>query len=287
MRLQAFGGKVPPLLMLLAAAAVAQSGPTIIPESDPSITYSGTWYTNSETPNYGGLAYLTNSKGATAVITFNGTGITWFGVQDPYSGLAQVYLDGTPSVVDGYAPNTLYQQPLFTAQGLAPGTHTLSIQVMHQRDGETSGSWVWINYFAISNGNSVAGGTSAGTGRIEQDSPAITYKGNWYVNKNAAHSGGAAVLAMDVNSSATVSFTGSKIRWIAYRDQWSGIANIYLDGAKLGNVDTYSASEADQSVAFDSGTLTSGAHTLTIEVTGTHGSQSAGAWVWIDAFDIS
>ena len=87
-------------LALFATIARAQSSPTIITETDPSITYTGNWYQNYETPNYGGEAYLTNAKDATAVVTFNGTGITWYGVEDPYSGLAQVYLDGTPSVVD-------------------------------------------------------------------------------------------------------------------------------------------------------------------------------------------
>jgi hypothetical protein len=274
-------------LALFASTAHAQDSPTIITETDPSITYTGDWYQNYETPNYGGESYLTNAKNATAVVTFNGTGITWYGVEDPYSGLAQVYLDGTPSVVDSYAEQTLYQQPIFTAQGLTPGLHTLSIQVMHQRDGETSGSWVWINYFKIYNGTSVAGGTSVGTGRAEPSSPAVVYNGNWYQNTNAIHSGGTAVLAMDVNSTATITFDGSGIQWVAFRDPWSGIAKVYIDGSLVQTVDTYSATQQNQSVIFDSGALTTGTHTMSVQVTGTKNAQSGGAWVWLDSFVVN
>src|SRR3984885_11746729 len=216
---------------LFLMAVSAKAGTTQILENSPSITYTGIWYQNYESPNIGSLAYLTNDKGATATLSFTGTGITWIGVLDPYSGIAQVYLDGTPNSVDTYGPTTLYQQPLFSVHGLAPGTHTLSIEVLHQRDGETSGSWIWINAFNIENGSGIIGGVSAPTGRVEQNNPAITYSGSWYLNTNPIMSGGTAALATDANSSATVTFNGTGIDWIGYKDQWSGIANIYVDGA--------------------------------------------------------
>jgi hypothetical protein len=178
--------KLHAICLALAVSAIhAQNSPTIVLETDPSITYTGQWYQNFETPNYDGECYLTNAKGATAVLTFTGTGVTWYGVKDPYSGIAQIYLDGAPSTVDSYSGPTLYQQPIFTAQGLTPGTHTLSIQVLHERDGDTQGSWIWINYFAISNGTSVAGTTTAAAGRTEPSSPDIVYSGNWYQNSGS------------------------------------------------------------------------------------------------------
>lgn len=275
---------LPAAMAFSVSLGLAQT--TKIEQTDPSITYSGTWYLNSEAPNSGGSSATTNAKNATATLTFNGTGITWLGVLDAYNGVAEVYLDGTPNVIDTYGPNTLYQQPLFSVHGLASGLHTLSIQVLHQRDGETSGSWIYIDAFIIENGSSVTGGVSASAGRIEQNNPAILYNGNWYLNSNPAMSGGTAVLAMDVNSRATVSFTGTGIRWIGYQDQWSGIANIYVDGSKVAMVDMYVPSELIQSVAYDSGTLSPGAHTLTIEVTGNRNPSSGGSWIWVDAFDV-
>ena len=55
----------------------AQTGTIIqILQTDPSIVYTGTWYPNYESPNFGGSATLTNDKGATAALSFTGTGIT-------------------------------------------------------------------------------------------------------------------------------------------------------------------------------------------------------------------
>lgn len=278
---------LPVAIALCASLSQAQTATTTtqILQTDPSIVYTGTWYPNYETPNIGGSATLTNDKGATAALSFTGTGITWIGVLDPYSGIALVYLDGTQNTVDTYGPNTLYQQPLFSVHGLAAGTHTLSIQVVHQRDEDTEGSWVWINAFNIENGSSIAGGVSASSGRIEQTNAAVMYTGNWYLNTNPVMSGGSAALAMDGNSSATVSFTGTGITWIGYQDQWSGIANVYVDGALQSSpVDTYTSAEKVQSPVYSISGLTAGAHTLTIVVTGTHNVASAGSWVWVDAF---
>ena len=270
----------------LSRAQTATASTQIL-QTDPSITYTGTWYPNYESPNIGGSATLTNDKGATAALSFTGTGITWIGVLDPYSGIALVYLDGTQNAVDTYGPTTLYQQPLFSVHGLAPGTHTLSIQVLHQRDEDTEGSWIWINAFNIENGSGIVGGVSASAGRIEQNNAAIMYTGNWYLNTNPVMSGGSAALAMDANSSATVSFTGTGITWIGYQDQWSGIANVYVDGTLQSSpVDTYTASQKVQSPVYSISGLSPGAHTLMIVVTGTRDAASAGSWIWLDAFDV-
>jgi len=281
-------------LLLPAAIAVGASlgqaqtlTATRILQTDPSIVYTGTWYPNYESPNIGGSATLTNAKGATATLSFRGTGITWIGILDPYSGLAQVYLDGTPNTVDTYGPTTLYRQPLFSVHGLAPGPHALSIQVLHQRDGQTNGSWIWINAFDIENGSGIVGGVNASAGRIEQNNPAVNYSGNWYLNTNPIMSGGTAALAMDPNSSATVTFNGTGITWIGYQDQWSGTANVYLDGKlQAPPLDTSAASQKAQSSVYSITGLSPGAHTLLIVVTGTHAAASAGSWIWVDAFNV-
>jgi len=273
--------------LALASASCLWAGTTQILQNDPSITYTGVWYPNYETPNIGGSATLTNDKGAQAILTFTGTGITWIGVLDPYSGFAEVYLDGTPNTVDTYAPATLYQQPLFSAYGLAPGTHTLSIQVLHQRDGNTNGSWVWINAFNIENGTAVTGTVGATGGLVQQSDPSVTYSGNWYLNSNPAMSGGTALLATDSGSSATLTFTGSGVQWIGYQDQWSGIANVYVDGALNTAIDTYANPQQAQTISFSIIGLAPGLHTVTISATGTHDAASAGSWIWVDAFSVT
>ena len=50
--------------------------------------------------------------------------------------------------------------------------------------------------------------------------------GAWYPNQTFFHSGGTAALATDAGARATFAFSGNGVRWIGYRDQWSGIARV-------------------------------------------------------------
>jgi hypothetical protein len=121
--------------------------------------------------------------------------------------------------------------------------------------------------------------------RIDEAGGAVQFSGTWYNNRLAAHSGGTAKLAMDPGARASFTFTGTDCAWIAYRDEWSGIANVYIDGVLQGQVDTYaSPSQVHASVYTKSG-LPWGSHTLTIEATGMHSAASRGAWIWVDAVD--
>jgi hypothetical protein len=278
--------RVAVVLQMSLCPFLMKGATTHIEENDPSITYTGTWYPNSEAPNRAGHAVLTNLAGARASITFTGTSISWIGVADPWSGFARAYLDGVLYTVDTYGASTTYQKTMFTARGLAAGPHTLSIEVEHSRDVNGSGSWVWIDGFDIEDGAGVSGGVSAPTGRTEQNSPAVNFNGVWYMNMNPVQSGGTAVLSTDAGSAATVSFTGTGIRWIAYKDAWSGIAKVYVDGNLTATIDTYAATDQAQADAYTVNGLAAGAHTLSIQVTGTHSAQSHGSWIWVDAFDV-
>ncbi len=269
---------------LLLAAAAAQAAVTRVEQNDKNIVYSGNWYSNENGANSGGTAALTNTRGARVSMTFTGTGIAWIGVSDGWAGLATVYLDGSMKVVDTYGHRG-YQQALFSATGLSAGPHTLSIEVTHERGPGTDGSWVWIDAFDIENGAPVPGNLTASAGRVEENNPALVYQGRWYANTNPAHSGGHATLAMDAASKMSINFNGTGISWIAYRDEWSGIARVYLDGVEKSTIDNY-LSPAGQRVVYSIGGLPSGSHSLMIEVTGTHNQSSKGSWVWLDAFDV-
>ena len=278
-----------PLLLLFIfsslAPAFAQSSVIRIEQNDPAVTYSGNWYSNSSPEHSGGTAALTNTRGSRATLTFNGTGIVWMGVKDNWSGTANVYLDGNMTVVDTYGSNQ-YQQPMFAAHGLAPGPHTLAIEVLHERGPVTQGSWVWIDSFLIENGSAVPGGVTASAGRIEESNAAILFSGTWYSNASPIHSGGHAALSMNTGSKVTVSFQGTGVSWIGYRDEWSGVANVYVDGVEKTQIDTYLSPSQAQTTLYAITNLTAGAHTLTIEVTGAQNQSSKGSWIWVDAFNI-
>jgi hypothetical protein len=91
---------------------------------------------------------------------------------------------------------------------------------------------------------------------------------------------------MNTGSKVTVSFEGTGISWIGYRDEWSGVANVYVDGVQKTQIDTYLSPSKAQTTLYTITNLASGAHTLTIEATGARSESSKGSWVWVDAFDI-
>src|SRR5438067_520938 len=93
-------------------------------------------------------------------------------------------------------------------------------------------------------------------------------------------------MATGAGAGSSFRFNGTGVKWIAYRDEWSGIARVYVDGTLTGTIDTYASPAAAQAVMYSVSGLASASHTLVIEVTGTKSASSGGAWVWVDAFDV-
>jgi len=264
-------------------------------QNNAAVQLTGTWFPNSGGFNSGGSAVLATNQGSQATFTFTGTGVNWIGYRDQWSGIAQVYLDGAlKGTIDTYSANALAQTVVYSVSGLSNASHNLTIVVTGTRDAKSGGAWVWVDAFDVSvpsttTTSSPAASTSPSTPiRIEQNAAAVVYTGGtWYTNTTAPCSGGSCVLSMDTNARATVTFTGTGVKWIAYRDQWSGIARVYVDGVLTATVDTYASPAQAQAVLYTTAGLASGVHSLAIEVAGTHDAVSQGSWVWVDAFDVN
>jgi hypothetical protein len=86
---------------------------------------------------------------------------------------------------------------------------------------------------------------------------------------------------------ATITFTGTSIRWIGSRGRKMGIASVSVDGGPAREVSLFGrpTDEAHTTVVTISD-LSAGTHTLTITVTGRKESQSDGNLIVVDAFDI-
>jgi hypothetical protein len=132
----------------------------------------------------------------------------------------------------------------------------------------------------------VTGGTGSAVIRIEDTSPAVIYTGTWVHGTDPRATGGTYAEAKLAGAVATVSFTGTEIRWLSFRNNNNGIARASVDGVFVGEVDTYAASPG-AAVVFTATGLPRGAHSLAIEVTGTRNPASTDTWVIIDAFDVT
>lgn len=119
---------------------------------------------------------------------------------------------------------------------------------------------------------------AAAVNRYEQDHPSISYTGFWvdYGYMKASDS---------VGATATFTFVGTRVSWIASKTPNRGIAYVFLDGVSQGSVDLYSSTYVVPFTAFSKTGLTSSNHTLKIEVTANKNAGSSGNVVEVDAFE--
>src|SRR5258705_446253 len=123
--------------------------------------------------------------------------------------------------------------------------------------------------------------------RFEDTDPSVVYSGpGWRPDKYAALSNGGATASDQAGAQATFTFTGTSVSWIGGRWTEEGIARVFLDGAFVAEVDTYSPTKEVQVPLFTALDLANTSHTLTIEVTGRKNVASNFAFVLVDASDV-
>jgi hypothetical protein len=272
---------------------------TRIQEDASAVTYTSPWYVVTNDVYSGGSARGAISANYSATLNFTGTGVSVIMFTDAWSGIARIAVDGvSQGEVDAYSSSSRAQATVYTISNLTDGAHTITVSPTERMNANSGGTWIWLDAFDVI---SVAKPEappppppppsppppSVVPYRAEQTDSAVQWTGEWMVNNNGVHSGGSAKLSMTAGSSATLTFTGTSVSWIAYRDQWSGIAGVTVDGVFVGEIDTYaSPSKARASVYTVTG-LTNGQHTITVFVMGRKNPSSGGSWIWVDAFDVN
>jgi hypothetical protein len=280
------------------AVSVGNSAPppgsvrTRFENTDPAIVFTPgsaagpppNWWHGSRSRGWSAeTASFNRSDGALAAFTFTGTSVTWIGFRANWAGIAKVYVDAASfGEIDLYIPGEQAQAPVFTASGLAPGTHTIVVESTGRKNASASDNAVVVDAFDV---GPAAPPMVLGT-RIEDSSPAVTFGTGWApAGMAGAWSGSSAAASSTTGSRATVTFTGTMVTLIGFRGPTTGIARVYLDGAFHSSVDTYSPTEI-QAPIFTDTNLMPGSHEMIIEVSGLKNAASSGFAVVIDAFDV-
>jgi hypothetical protein len=254
-------------------------------QNDSRVTYLGPWTSASTWSASGGSLYSTATTGAAALVNFKGPEVKLFAKTAPWYGQARVALDGdwaTAELVDFYSPTTLYKQPVYTKTGLSPGAHTLAIKCIGEKNLASTG--LSISLDAIDTGYLTQ---APQTTRFQQDNAAIAYTGAWTPSAITwSASGGSYITANATGAQVTVNFTGSYLAWVAKTAPWYGKAQLKLDGGPAFQVDLYSATTGWKKQVYNTGLLTAGPHTLSIQWLGTKNTRSGGTTISVDAFDI-
>lgn len=133
----------------------------------------------------------------------------------------------------------------------------------------------------------LSGGTTAPDyTRCEQTDTHLAYSGAWSKSSTSSASGGSFAYADAAGSSVTISFSGTYLGLIAKKSNVYGIAKVTLDNKTPVMVDLYSSAVVYGQKVWNTGTLTSGEHTITIQWTGTKNDASTGTNIGIDALDL-
>jgi hypothetical protein len=127
--------------------------------------------------------------------------------------------------------------------------------------------------------------------QFEQDDARIAYSGTWEIESSPEHSGGSAVRSMEAGAQAVITFSGTGIQLIGERAPSGGIVRVSVDDDFLRQdlpLDTYAAAPEARSLLLSlNGLVGPSPHTLKLEVAGTRGRRSTGAWISIDGFNVA
>jgi hypothetical protein len=99
-------------------------------QTSPSISYSGTWRTNTGSAYSGGSVRYASTAGRSASYTFTGRGIAFVSARGPTRGSAKVYIDGVlAATVSLYSSATTYRYVAFQRAWGSSGRHTIKVVV--------------------------------------------------------------------------------------------------------------------------------------------------------------
>jgi hypothetical protein len=128
---------------------------TRIEETGPGVSAAGAWtLRGAETAAFsGGRAGSSNAAGSSLTLDFTGTAVSWIGLKCSACGIATVAIDGGEAhAVDTAGPAApgspgLASEPVFSASGLAAGSHRLLITVTGTTS--TGGAHVIVDAFDV------------------------------------------------------------------------------------------------------------------------------------------
>ena len=105
----------------------------------------------------------------------------------------------------------------------------------------------------------------------QNDAGKITYSAGWRKLSVAGTAGGTITSTSKAGASASLTFSGRQIGWVASKSKARGQAAVYIDGTRVKTVNLYTTSLRHKRIVFTHGWTTNGTHTIKIVCLGTKG----------------
>jgi GH25 family lysozyme M1 (1,4-beta-N-acetylmuramidase) len=224
------------------------------------------WGRTTDPHAIGGSYRWERRAGASATYDFSGGAVTLFTVSGPAMGKARLRIDGAVAgTFDGFA-RTWSTGVKRRFDGLGPGAHVLSVEVLGTKRAAAVGTRVAIDALRWD-------------GQTRSDPPASSVR--WATAVDAAASDGTSAISDARGAFAKLAFTGTGVALRTQRGPGMGKAEVWLDGALLEVIDLYAPAKAFATVPLAS-ELADGPHTVRIVVLGSHRAASSGIAIVID-----
>ena len=103
----------------------------LVGDRSTSIDYDGRWHVARHGGYRGGTVRYSTGRGASATLTFTGSGVTWFGPTGPTRGKAKVYIDGRLVRTVDLRRSTFHaRSAVYSKRWSTSRTHTIRIVVL-------------------------------------------------------------------------------------------------------------------------------------------------------------
>ncbi|QGQ99716.1 DUF4185 domain-containing protein [Paenibacillus psychroresistens] len=112
----------------------------------------------------------------------------------------------------------------------------------------------------------------------------ITYSGTWGSIPSGGYYNGSVHYSNASGNYAQYGFTGTSVKWMGAKNNDHGKADIYMDGVLDATIDTYSATFDKQQILYTKTGLSSGSHTIKIQLRSDKNAASSGYYTDVDAF---
>jgi len=182
--------------------------------------------------------------------------VSWSGT-DAVSGIAAYALERSADGGTTYAPMTI-------------GTATATTRNTALAAGATSYRFHVRATDASGNTSAWAAGPALKVVLVDDAVAKVVYRGTWTTSTPASASGATLHSTRARGASASITFTGRGIAWVAPRGTSRGKATLFLDGRNIGTVNLDAAS-ASRILVYAKSWTASGKHTLRIVAAGTAG----------------
>jgi hypothetical protein len=133
-----------------ATTSTAALTTTRYEEDNPKLVWDGSWTFTGGADDSGGSCPYTDSAGSSVTIKFSGISFSFITRTGLALGKVKVTLDsGSPIMVDCYSATPEYQQIVWAADPLEPGTHYVKLECDGSMNPASGGTGIYVDAFAV------------------------------------------------------------------------------------------------------------------------------------------